>query len=450
MLVTRAEALAALPSSHPWPAETFTADVQIAIEIFRRLTKGYPSPDFAVRFWDGSLWRPVSGQEPIFTVVVRHAGAMRPMFHSQSQVELGEAYVAGDFSIEGDIESSFRLADYAMAKRLSFAERLRIGRMLRTLPIPRTGAAARGTRERMPARVTGVRHSAFRDRQAIAYRYDTSNEFFSLWLDPLMVYSCAYFVRADESLERAQQRKLDYVCRKLRVAPGERLLDICCGWGALVQHAARRFGADALGITLSEPQVELAQTRIDNAHLSHLCRVERRDYRELDGPASFDKIASVGLIEHVGVSRLHDYFAVAWRLLRPGGAFLLHGIAESAASQRRPGPFFADRCVFPDSELPRLSEILEAAEESGFEVRDVESLREHCVLTLREWRRRLERNRLTAIRSTSEATYELWRLFLAGAAYRFRIGHYNLYQTLLAKPDKGDSRLSLTRADWYT
>ena len=194
----------------------------------------------------------------------------------------------------------------------------------------------------------------------------------------------------------------------------------------------------------------ITQTRIDNAHLSHLCRVERRDYRELDGPASFDKIASVGLIEHVGVSRLHDYFAVAWRLLRPGGAFLLHGIAESAASQRRPGPFFADRCVFPDSELPRLSEILEAAEESGFEVRDVESLREHCVLTLREWRRRLERNRLTAIRSTSEATYELWRLFLAGAAYRFRIGHYNLYQTLLAKPDKGDSRLSLTRADWYT
>lgn len=444
------EAIAAPPSAHPWPAETAAAAVQTAVEIFRRLTKGYPSPDFAVRFWDGSLWQPVPAREPLFTVVVRHAGAMRRMFHGQSQVELGEAYAAGDFSVEGDLESSFRLADYVIAKRLSFAERLRIGRMLRTLPASHPGAATRRPRERPAARVTGVRHSAFRDRQAVAYHYDTSNEFFALWLDPLMVYSSAYFLREDESLERAQQRKLDYVCRKLRLAPGERLLDIGCGWGALVQHAARRFGADALGITLSQPQAGLARTRIDHAHLNHLCRVELRDYRELEERDAFDKIASVGMIEHVGVSRLGDFFGVAWRLLRPGGALLLHGIAESPISQRRPGPFFADHYVFPDSELPRLSELLEAAEDSGFEVRDVESLREHYVLTLREWRRRLERNRLTAIRSTSEATYELWRLFLAGGAYRFRTGDFNVYQTLLVKPDKGASRLPLTRADWYT
>jgi cyclopropane-fatty-acyl-phospholipid synthase len=264
-----------------------------------------------------------------------------------------------------------------------------------------------------------------------------------------MVYSCAYFLDERETIDEAQRNKLDYLCRKLRIEPGDRVLDIGCGWGALAIHAARRCGASALGVTVSEPQAALARTRIALAGLDARCRVEVRDYREIDGAARFDKIVSVGMVEHVGIKKLSGYLAAAWRLLRPGGAFLLHGIGDSLASRARGGPYFGDRYVFPDSELPRLGELVQAAEACGFEVRDVENLREHYLLTLRAWRRRLEAQRDAAIGVTDESTYNLWRLFMAGAAYRFRIGHYNLYQTLLVKPDRGSSRLPLTRDDWY-
>jgi cyclopropane-fatty-acyl-phospholipid synthase len=174
-----------------------------------------------------------------------------------------------------------------------------------------------------------------------------------------------------------------------------------------------------------------------------------RDYREMPGEGTFDKIASIGMVEHVGIGNLPDYLRTVWRLLRPGGAFLLHGIAESPESKARRGPSFADRYIFPDSELPGIGMLLQSAEDCGFEVRDVESLREHYVLTLRRWRERLEANREPAVRAASQAAYELWRLFMAGSAHRFRIGHYNLYQTLLVKPDHGASHLPLTRKNWY-
>jgi cyclopropane-fatty-acyl-phospholipid synthase len=367
------------------------------------------------------------------------------MFLHHSQVELGEAFLAGDFAIEGDLESSFRLADHLTAD-ISLPDRLWTARALLALP---TTAPARAAWH--AADVHGARHSPSRDRETVTYHYDTSNEFFEAWLDSAMVYSCAYFADPAEDLETAQHRKLDYICRKLRLEPGDRLLDVGCGWGGLLLHAARHYGVDALGITLSEPQVLLARSRIRAAGLGDACRVDLRDYREMSSPGDglFDKIASVGMIEHVGVARLPDYFRAAWRLLRPGGAFLVHGIGESPASKARRGPSFADHYVFPDSELPGLGSLLDAAEACGFEVRDVENLREHYVLTLRRWRERLEANRAAAVRAAGEGAYELWRLFMAGSAYRFRIGHYLLYQTLLVKPDHGASGLPLTRADWY-
>jgi len=418
--------------------------VRRSLEIFQRLARGYPSPDFSVRFWDGSVWTAGSLGPPLFTIVLHHPGALRRMFLRHSQVDLGEAYLAGDFSVEGDLESSFRLADHLIARRLSLLERLWAARAL--LKLPSEPFIHLGWRA---ADVKGARHSRLRDQKAVTYHYDTSNEFFALWLDSAMVYSCAYFSDEAESLEKAQRRKLDYVCRKLRLRPGERLLDIGCGWGGLVIHAARHFGVDAIGITLSEPQALLARGRIQQARASESCQVEVRDYREMPVDARFDKIASVGMVEHVGLANLPEYLRTAWRLLRPGGAFLLHGIGESPASKARRGPSFADHYVFPDSELPEIGALLQAAEACGFEVRDVESLREHYVLTLRRWRERLEENREQAVRSASAGAYELWRLFMAGSAYRFRIGHYNLYQTLLVKPDRGASKLPLTRADWY-
>jgi cyclopropane-fatty-acyl-phospholipid synthase len=205
----------------------------------------------------------------------------------------------------------------------------------------------------------------------------------------------------------------------------------------------------ALGITLSRPQAELANERIRRAGLADRCRVEVRDYREIEDPEGFDKLVSVGMFEHVGEARLPEYFRRAYRLLRPGGVFLNHGIARSSDSPVRRGPTFIGRYVFPDGELVPLSTTVRAAENGGFEVRDVESLREHYALTLKHWVRRLEEHASNARRITDETTYRVWRLYMSGSAHGFRTGRLNIYQTLLSKPDRGESKLPLSRADWY-
>jgi cyclopropane-fatty-acyl-phospholipid synthase len=424
------------------PVRSETAEATVAF--LRDLLSDYPR-DFAVRLWDGSVWEPDAGREARFTVVLRHPGAARAMFWPPGEVTLSEAYLHDDFDLEGDLEAVFPLVDHFLAREPGLGERL--GRMRRLLALP-SERRSRVGRER--AQLRGRRSSLERDRQAISYHYDLSNEFFALWLDPTMAYSCAVFESADEDLDTAQQRKLDYVCRKLRLRPGERLLDIGCGWGGLVLHAARHFGVEALGVTLSREQAELASMRIEQAGLADRCRVELRDYREVDEPESFDKLASVGMYEHVARNALVDYFSHAWRLLKPGGVFLAHGIAASATAPTRAGPTFLATFVFPDHDLVPVSTVLTAAEQSRFEVRDVESLREHYLLTTRRWLERLEARRDDARELTNEAVYRVWRLTLAGSAYRFARGHVNLYQALLAKPDDGVAGLPLSRADWYS
>jgi cyclopropane-fatty-acyl-phospholipid synthase len=318
-------------------------------------------------------------------------------------------------------------------------------RRLHALP---SGKKERVGRQR--AQLNGRRSSLERDRQAIAYHYDVSNEFFALWLDPTMTYSCAVFSSPADDLDSAQRRKLDYVCRKLRLRPGERLLDIGCGWGGLVTHAAREYGVEAVGVTLSRNQAELATERIAGAGLADRVRIECRDYRELDEPEGFDKLVSLGMYEHVAPDALEGYFRHARRQLRRGGVFLAHGIAGSPTAPPRSGPTFLDSYVFPDHGVVPVSTTLTAAEGAGFELRDVESLREHYALTLRRWRERLEASRDEAVRVTDEAVYRVFRLMFAGSAYRFTHGHANVYQALLAKPDAdGASHLPLSRADWY-
>jgi cyclopropane-fatty-acyl-phospholipid synthase len=276
-----------------------------------------------------------------------------------------------------------------------------------------------------------------------------SNDFYALWLDRLMVYSCAYFNHCDEDLDTAQERKLDYICRKLRLRPGERLLDIGCGWGALLMHAAREYGIEATGITLSRAQADLARKAIRRQGLEKKCSVELCDYRDMSDEAGFDKLVSVGMFEHVGEAFLPAYFRKAWSLLKPGGVFLNHGIAATALTPKRPGPSFVDRYVFPDGELVPLSTTLRTAELSGFEVRDVESLREHYAFTLNRWVQRLEKRRTEACGFSNETTFRVWRLYMAGSAYGFAKGRLNLYQTLLIKAEKRPSSLPLTRSDWY-
>lgn len=400
--------------------------------------------DFAVRLWDGTILGEEPGEPRRFTLALKHPGALRALALSPSELSLGEAYLYDDFDIEGDIGSAVTLADHLVRPRHSLSARLRLARRLLALP-----SRARPRARRPSDRLRGVRHSRSRDRGAVTYHYDVSNAFYSLWLDRRMVYSCAYFTSPGEDLDSAQERKLEYLCRKMRLRQGERLLDIGCGWGGLVLHAALRHGVEAAGITLSRPQAEFANERIRTAGKANRCRVDVLDYRDIDGPESFDKLVSVGMFEHVGESRLAEYFERAFRLLRPGGLFLNHGIACNPAFPPVAGPSFSDHYVFPDGELVPLSVTLRAAETAGFEVRDVESLREHYVLTLECWVRRLEARRDEAIRAVGEMTYRLWRLYMAGAAHRFRTGRNNVYQALLVKPDRGRSGLPLSRADWY-
>ena len=417
--------------------------VESTLAFLRDLFSDYPR-DFAVRFWDGTVWEPNAGREPRFTIVLKHPGAVRAMFWPPRELTLSEAYIYDDFDIEGEVEAVFGLADHFLARESSPSERFRRMRRLLALPSEHRPRVGRGR-----AQLRGRRASLERDRQAIAYHYDVSNEFFKLWLDPTMAYSCAVFESAAEDLDTAQLRKLDYVCRKLRLKPGERLLDIGCGWGALAVHAARHYGVEVIGVTLSSEQAKFCSTRIQEVGLADRCRVELRDYREVEERQSFDKLVSVGMYEHVARTALTGYFRQAWQLLKPGGVFLAHGIASSVAIPTRAGPTFFASYVFPDHDVVPISTVLAAAEQARFEVRDVESLREHYALTTRRWRERLEARHDDARRVTSESVYRVWRLMLAGAAHRFASGHASVYQTLLAKPDGGVSGLPLSRADWY-
>jgi len=398
----------------------------------------------SVRLWDGTLW-PDETPRPA-TLVLKHPGALRAMFLRGTELALGEAYLYDDFDIEGNVEAAFDLAE-ALQRRVSgWRTGWDLMRRLVKLPEGRKGVeTARG-----PARLRGRRHSIERDRQAISYHYDVSNDFYRLFLDERMVYSCAYFAYPEESLDAAQMRKLDYICRKLRLKAGQRLLDIGCGWGALVMHAAQYYGVEATGITLSKPQAELASERIAQAGLADRCRVLVQDYRQVPEDAPYDALVSVGMFEHVGEAKLPAYFRKAWALLKPQGVFLNHGIACNALTPKARGKTFSNTYVFPDGELVPISTTLRIAESCGFEVRDVESLREHYALTLRQWVRRLEAHHAEALQYVDEPTYRVWRLFMSGSAHGFTVGRLNVYQALLVKPgERGASGLPLQRADWY-
>jgi len=417
---------------------------RLTLRLLDELFAGDAAHKVGVRLWDGTLW-PDAAPRPV-TVVLKHPGALREMFLPANEVGLAEAYLYDDFDIEGDIEAVFDLADSLEQATLGWTRKLRVARDLLRLP------AGQGRRpgQRGPARLKGKRHSITRDRQAVTYHYDVSNDFYALWLDQRMVYSCAYFTTPDDDLDTAQARKLDYICRKLRLQPGQRLLDVGCGWGGLVMHAAEHYGVDATGITLSQPQADLANERIAAAGLADRCRVEVQDYRQVDEPDGYDALVSVGMFEHVGEAKLPQYFALAARLLKPGGVFLNHGIANRATNRPKSGPSFSDTYVFPDGELVPISTTLQVAEEAGFEVRDVESLREHYALTLRHWVRRLEAHHDQALKFVDEPTYRVWRLFMSGSAHGFTVGRLNVYQALLVWPgERGQSGLPLTRADWY-
>ena len=415
---------------------------QLSLEVLDTLFGSHTSR-MRVRLWDGSYW-PDDAERPV-TMVLRHPGALRCMFIPGDEVSMAEAYLYDDMDLEGDAEAIFSAADGLL---IGTDWRAKVGLASRLLRLP--GEKRSRDDRRGAADLQGEQHCIDRDRQAIAYHYDVSNDFYSLWLDERMVYSCAYFRSPDDDLDTAQTNKLDHICRKLRLQPGQRMLDIGCGWGGLLIYAAQEYGVEGIGITLSEPQAELANSRIADACLEGRCRVEIRDYREMGEEESFDALVSVGMFEHVGERLLPEYFGQACRLLRPGGLFMNHGIAHTVTDREPRGRSFTQTYVFPDGELVPISVSLKAAEEAGFEVRDVESLREHYARTLRHWVRRLEKRHEEALQFVSEPVYRVWRLYMSGSAHGFAVAKTNLYQSLLVKraPD-GSSGMPLTRADWY-
>lgn len=415
----------------------------LTLRFFKDLLGNYHPRNFVIELWDKTQWPAETNQFCRFILKINRPEAISSVFHHPTQLALAEAYIYDDFDIQGDIESIFPLADYL--SNLSTVKRLHLATWLMRLP----ESSSRHRVNDHAAALHGRRHSRQRDRLAIHHHYDVSNDFYRLWLDPNMVYSCAYFHDAEDDLATAQVQKLDYICRKLRLAPGERFLDIGCGWGGLVIHAAKHYGVHALGITLSEQQLTFARERIQQENLERVCEVKLMDYREVDGTESFDKLASVGMVEHVGQQNLEEYFRCAYRLLRDGGVFLNHGIGIPENYSKPEGPSFGDVYVFPDGELVPIGTMTRVAEKEGFEVRDVENLREHYARTLHYWVHRMTERKEEALRFVDDTTYRIWRLHMAGSAYYFHTGRLDLYQTLLVKSSTGSSHLPFTRADWY-
>jgi cyclopropane-fatty-acyl-phospholipid synthase len=408
----------------------------------------FPQPrEFGIRLWEGSYLE--ATQTSVFTLVINNSGALRRMFHIPVELSLAEAYIYKDFDVEGDLIAAFHTFE-ALLKKLG-ARPLRLLKLWYALP---KGENLTQNIERDPAHLEGSQHSRQRDQDAIQYHYDVGNDFYALWLDQRMVYSCAYFPTETADLDTAQEKKLDIICRKLDLKPGETLLDIGCGWGGLIIYAAQKYGIRATGITLSEEQHHLANARIAAAGLQGT-KVKLLDYRDITG-TTFDKIVSVGMFEHVGRKKLPDYFGYAYNLLKPGGLFLNHGISLAANSLQQTSALttildrkilgsgsFTQRYIFPDGELMPVSEVNIIAEQTGFDIHHVENWRKHYALTLRHWLKRLESNRFEAIQLSSESLYRIWKLYLSMATYGFESGNLAVNQTLLSKPENGPRRVAV-------
>jgi cyclopropane-fatty-acyl-phospholipid synthase len=422
-----------------------------AKQVVRRVFRDYPG-SLAVRLWNGET-QEIGEGPPDFTLIFHDARPFRELILFRDPLRLAEAYFQGSVDVEGDLYGALGLKDHLQSLALTVSEKaafLKAALLLADGPGTKTAAET-------TARWSGPlhtrfsrRHSRNANRKAIAFHYDVSNDFYGLWLDERMVYSCAYFEDPGQDLEQAQRNKLTHICRKLRLRPGERLLDIGCGWGALICWAAEHYGVRAHGVTLSRNQYEYGLRQIREQGLEGRVTIELGDYRDLKGEAVFDKIASVGMFEHVGLKNLPLYFGTAHRLLKSGGLFLNHGITHDGEGWHRTvSTEFINRYVFPDGELDSVGNIQRAMERSRFEILDVEALRPHYALTLRHWVRRLEARREEALRHVTEAVYRVWRLYMAACALQFEEGGIGVYQILASKRGKGPSPVPLTRRDLY-
>ncbi len=405
--------------------------------IMKQVLADYHGP-VAVRLWNEELV--VGHADAPCTVIFSQPSVLRKLVLHRNVVHLAEDFLAEEAEIEGDAECLFDLISYMRDLDLSWSSKLRLMRQAFRLPGHHHDKSAQEIR--------AGRSERHNTKESISHHYDVGNDFYRLWLDQEMVYSCAYFSDVDQTLDDAQRDKLDYICRKLRLTPGQTLLDIGCGWGALICWAARQYGVKAHGISLSEQQVAYARERIRSEGLEEQVTVELRDYRDLPADAHYDRVVSVGMFEHIGVANFPLYFSTIKRVLTPGGLFLNHGITNDTGWQDTPITRFINSYVFPDGELARISNVIDAMEKAGFEIVDVEGLRRHYAMTLRYWVKALEANKAQAAEFVGEATYRVWRLYMAGSAYYFDEGSINVFQ-VLAGHDREPLTVGLRRDELY-
>jgi cyclopropane-fatty-acyl-phospholipid synthase len=397
------------PVWHELLARPRSLDLAIARSLVDRVFRDHPAKRFAVRLWDGTQvdW----GSPHDFTLVFCDRATFVSLIASCDPSMFAEAYLDGRLDIEGDLDAAAGLATYL--------------RGVRTGPLAHLVAPLRHAAAHV--------HTRKEDARDVRAHYDLSDDFFRLFLDRRMVYSCAYFSGADCDLDDAQECKLDLVCKKLQLRPGESFLDVGCGWGALVVWAAERYGVRAHGITLSRNQAETARASAARAGLSDRVTIEERHYADLPSGA-FDKIASVGMIEHVGITNYGAYFGALGRALRAGGLLLNHGITQPPGVPDRTGSEFILRRVFPGAEIDVVSHTVATMEQCGFEIIDVQSLRPHYAMTLREWGRRFVANRAEAARIVPRLALRAWDLYLPGCRRAFEEGILSVHQCVAMKP----------------
>lgn len=435
-----------MATAAPPPTSTGSFD-QVAAATVRLLTalcEGY-SGNFLVRFWTGQTWQPGSGPTS-FTLVLKHPGAIRAMLWPFDKMGVGEAYIYDDFDIEGDIIAFTGLLKHLLKLRRtrSLGSKLRLLWALLKLPkqhnprdISKAGRPVEGD------------HSRTNDRDAISFAYDLPGDFYALWLDKYMQYTCGYFLSPDESLDAAQERKVDFICRKLRLKPGDKFVDFGCGWGGLVVHATKHYGVQATGVTLAGEQAKWCERAINEAGVRDRVKIVYTDYRDFKAPGEFDAASSVGMGEHIGHQNMPVFMSKVFECLRPGGVYLHHSIHLRPHTPYPLWTPFVRKYVFPNGELTSVLTTQDAAAQAGFEIRDLENFRESYVFTLENWVKRLEANRDAVLKLVGEVSYRIFRIYMAGATLGFKSGVYTLNQLLLSKPDDGSAHLPLTRADWY-